>query len=598
MRTEQNLTDEELCMLEQLCYLGPEVGKAAGLEGFSGITERDTGLSVGDILEAFDGEALANLRKLGDEETGRSCISGTEWADIIEYAADSRLKELVVQDTMPGEEGISLAVTYTFPGETDHAVTAFKGTTGDGEWVDNMEGMHMADTPAQQAAFMFIEEQPYARITVTGHSKGANKAMYAAVLSDRVDRCAAFDGQGFSGEFIEKYGAEIRERADRITNYSIDTDFVHILLYPVPGSRQLYCRGFGIDNVKQNHSSNSFFQTDAGGSLLTDAGGLPVIVTQENGRNIPEDPSLTFLHRFTAWMLNNAEKEELAAVTGYLAALVPVVRSERPGSEKAEEVMRITGENTDAASSVIAWFAAYVDQYGYDTSDIDRLLQALGLDTLDETAGFSIPAEEINEAGFPMGWERFASRHGMDPAGFHGGLSTVITLILERLMNGRDDADIRGLMTVLDAVMASGTGIRIHAADIWQEADRKAVRISGTAGAGDRQAAGFRIRDFSDEALSRLTSAMDRSSVIVVPAGAWQAWSGEEWYDKTGAALTAGGLDALAGAAEETNRISKAQAGRIFSEVRDADAAHAAGLEGLLSEAARISALLSEMAAT
>ena len=591
MKNEQNLTDEELCMLEQLCYLGPEVGEAAGVQGFSGITERDIALSVEEVLEAFDEKAVAELRKLGGAEAGRSCTSGKEWADILEYIRKSRLKDLVIRDTMPGEEGVSLAVTYTFPGEEDRAAVAFKGTTGDGEWVDNVEGMNVADTPAQRDAFLYIEQQPYDHITVTGHSKGANKAMYAAVLCDRVDRCAVFDGQGFSREFIEKYGAEIRERSEKISNYSIDTDFVHILLYPVPGSRQLYCRGFGIDNVKQNHSPNSFFRTDEKGSLMTDDAGRPVIVTSENGKAVPEDPSLTMLHRFTAYLLNNAGREELAAVTGCLAALIPVVRSARPGREKAEEVLRITGENTEAAASVLAWFAAYMDQYGYDTGDLDSLLQALGLDTLDETAGFVIPAEKIDQAGFPMGWEQFALRHGMDPSGLHGGLSTVIKIILDRLTNGRDDRDIRGLLTLLD-IAAAGSGVTVNAAAIWQAADRKTGEISGAAGAGDLPAGSFRIRDFSEETRERLTEAMDRSGRIRTSAGTWQASDGEAWYEKIGAGRLAGALEEFALAAEETNRVSRTQADRIFGEAASIDAAHAGSLESLLSEAERIRAVL------
>lgn len=46
-----------------------------------------------------------------------------------------------------------------------------------------------------EAADVVLES--YDSITVTGHSKGGNKAQYVTVLSDKVDRCISMDGQGF-----------------------------------------------------------------------------------------------------------------------------------------------------------------------------------------------------------------------------------------------------------------------------------------------------------------------------------------------------------------------------------------------------------------
>ena len=89
-----NIQDNEICMLEQLCYLDTSViKKATGVEilqeelsqKISKIKEKNG--TVEQLLESlgFDDTALAKLEALGDKEVGGSCISGKEWADIIRY---------------------------------------------------------------------------------------------------------------------------------------------------------------------------------------------------------------------------------------------------------------------------------------------------------------------------------------------------------------------------------------------------------------------------------------------------------------------------------------------------------------------------------
>ena len=79
------LTDEELCMLEQLTYLDEDVAKAAGINNnFSKINSDMKTLSILDILEDFDDKALAMLA-LHTESVCDGAISGTEWVRIISY---------------------------------------------------------------------------------------------------------------------------------------------------------------------------------------------------------------------------------------------------------------------------------------------------------------------------------------------------------------------------------------------------------------------------------------------------------------------------------------------------------------------------------
>lgn len=83
------LSDVEVCLLEQLTYLDEDVARAAfgsiNYEnlGFYKISNDYLGSTISDILDAFNETALSNLRK-HPEEICDAAISGTEWASIIE----------------------------------------------------------------------------------------------------------------------------------------------------------------------------------------------------------------------------------------------------------------------------------------------------------------------------------------------------------------------------------------------------------------------------------------------------------------------------------------------------------------------------------
>lgn len=280
------LTDVEICLLEQLTYLDEDVARVAfgsinyeGLD-FYKISERNVGLKICEILEKFDNNAIANLRK-HPEEICDAAISGTEWASIIEQLkTNEHLKDLVLSDIDMDKSGYhtvtdSSGNEYPYPWalcftdgseSTSAAIIAYKGTTGETEWADNVGAAYSEKTPPQEAALEFATKMSnkYSDITVTGHSKGANKAMYVSVFVPAVTRCVCFDGQGFSAEFYKNptVWRNIKERASIITNYALSSDFVHILLNHIPGSKQYYCEGYGVDGIMENHSPNSFLQQE------------------------------------------------------------------------------------------------------------------------------------------------------------------------------------------------------------------------------------------------------------------------------------------------------------------------------------------------
>lgn len=116
----------------------------------------------------------------------------------------------------------------------------FRGTMKNDDWRDNGSCCYKADTQKQIEAAEYVNGLPenYGNnITVTGHSKGGNKAQYVSVVTNRIGRCVSFDGQGFSKEFIDKYSDEISKKSHYITSISTAEDYVNSILLPIADKR-------------------------------------------------------------------------------------------------------------------------------------------------------------------------------------------------------------------------------------------------------------------------------------------------------------------------------------------------------------------------
>lgn len=164
-------------------------------------------------------------------------MSRQEWMTVLDRAlADEDLCQMQVEKIEDLENGHKAAL-FT---KDDHAYVIFRGTGSDKEWEDNARGMIDADTFHQRLASHFVARVStlFKKITVAGHSKGGNKAQYAAITlpSQCVDRAYSFDGQGFSLAFFTKYAREIEARKKIITLASERRGFVHALGIPIAAS--------------------------------------------------------------------------------------------------------------------------------------------------------------------------------------------------------------------------------------------------------------------------------------------------------------------------------------------------------------------------
>ncbi|MCR4685442.1 MAG: DUF2974 domain-containing protein [Lachnospiraceae bacterium] len=210
----------------------------------------------------------------------------------------------------------------------------FRGTGGTYEaWNDNVTGeyLHATNIQKQAADFINYDCMGFSDLTVTGHSKGGNLAMYTTVVcSASVAACVSFDGQGFSKAFLLANRALIEAAAGKIKSVSAYNDFVNILLHSIAGET-IYA-----DNPANGIDAHSSYYLLAGNDF-DENGNL--ITTREQGfaaRALKEA-----LEELTDTM-DLLPEEGNRAVSSLLGAYVAAMMSEDMG-EQYEKQQIITG---------------------------------------------------------------------------------------------------------------------------------------------------------------------------------------------------------------------------------------------------------------
>lgn len=184
-------------------------------------------------------------------------------AEIIKNAVINNplLQKTYITDYIRNDNGLTLAC---FKKPDNSISVVFKGT-GSGEWIDNGEGLsgipeeniyltYDVKTDSLRKNIVFDDyatdqqvealnlfntiahREKWSRfdtITVSGHSKGGNKAQFIAINSPIVDYCYSFDGQGFSPEavlsFHQRYKEQFYIRSSCIYSISAENDYVNVL---------------------------------------------------------------------------------------------------------------------------------------------------------------------------------------------------------------------------------------------------------------------------------------------------------------------------------------------------------------------------------
>ena len=217
-----------------------------------------------------------------------------------EYLANSKLTDFTTS-----ENGLSSAL-FTKP---DHTVSITYKGTGCGEWIDNGEGLsgiaeenkytrYDDDTciPSIRTVFKdFATDQQVealnwynyvlskynlknTEITVSGHSKGGNKAQFITMKSDDVDYCFSFNGQGFSPEALNSFKKKLSGMYDirqkKIYGFCADNDYVNIL------GRQLISEDhrFYFKSAHGIHFMESILDNNCNFNPQAEQGNLPIYI--------------------------------------------------------------------------------------------------------------------------------------------------------------------------------------------------------------------------------------------------------------------------------------------------------------------------------
>ena len=566
------LDENELCMIEQLCYLDSSVAKAAGVKGFCGmkLEENMNPKTIEDLLVKFDDTAISNLEALGDKEVGASCISGKEWADILRYIkGNEKLKSLILTDTMENAEGTTLALCLTETIGSSEAIVAFKGTSGGEEWIDNVEGLNLSDTPCQKEALDFIECLPYTDITAIGHSKGGNKAMYVAITSSKVKECVAFDAQGFSQKFLDKYWAEIQIRGGNISNYSLKADYVHALMFQIPNAHLFYCIGAGVDNIKQLHSPNSFFMQDNAGNLWIDESGSVII------RRGEEAESIAILRNFTTFIINNANEADKTQIIYYVSELLALTFA--GGEISKDELINFALSDPDSLALVLAYLVKYMEVYDLDSADIDGLLETLGLNSLNEL----ITLKEFDLSENPL-TSKIMEAYGIQETkkiyfSLNLNLANILDLMKKHWTDDDDDRLLRNILPVLKKCFFDDMDIDTKA--LWKKVNQKIKGIDASGGIEPIPQRTGMVHDFSQSVYNTLMEVIAKiGNASVDNTAGWAGYAQEEWYSQLFVPTVANGIHEYFDKIQELSAECRTRIDAVFEAVMQIDKKYAESL--------------------
>lgn len=565
------LTDEQIMLLEQLTYLEDKVAREADVV----LGPYD---SVESLLRQFDEDALAELEGSNEQFEGR--ISGKQWAAIIRQIQND--PELYSLD-IAGKDDSVQAICFTDPNDSDSALVAFKGSTGQKEWQDNGSGLGLSDTQKQKEALEYIENLSYDSITVTGHSKGGNKAQYVTVLSDKVDRCISMDGQGFSQEFLDKYYAEIEKKGGCIKNYFLDGDFVSILLFPVPGSDQICIEGDDSIVLEKNHVPSSFYRyyqdEDGHWHILENGSGDPALVSGTR------EEVMVYLHELTVFLLNVMPEEDKRKAGDYIGNILAILMDGKDlkledKTYNKSNIKEYLLSDQEMLTKLLAYFIKYVETYNLTDEEIRSLAEVLGLDAV----------LAVIEGGMAVGNKTLG-----EAISDAGGL---LNLIIDQIRDGKEDPIIEWLLKWRGGWESEEVGEDM--VDFWRSLEKEYQNIpdfdpeKARADAAGKES---KIRDFSEKTYGILMSAiLSVEADTYGSVSGWSGYAGEEWYDTLLIPNAVGGINAYFERVSEINNACRSGAERVFDEANQADRDNAVRLRSVIDELRSVRTLLEKKA--
>lgn len=544
------LTDQQLLLLEQLIYLQEtSVPQDAGCASF----ESQAGRTLGEILDGYN---LDNL-----DEDGYRYTSADEWRRIIQaIRSDPVLRDLqLTGERIYAENDETIALVYVDPSTPNEAIVTFKGTSGTDEWVDNMTGAGVEATEDQKQALDFIENLPYDSITTTGHSKGGNKSNFVALLSDKVKRSVAFDGQGFSKEFIEKYYAEIEANAAKLTCYALATDFVHELLFEIPGADYQYVNGYGVNSLPENHSVSKFLSVGTDGELymsLADS----------------ECKEIAQLREMANYLIATAnENGDLDKMVALMEEFARAAFAEHTGKDfnMTDWLLNYVQneENFDSLSMLLAYLLRYIQDYHVSKGEILDLLEYFQIDTS------NVLVLLLVEAGF---------------------------VIKDQMTDGKQDIFAKGITAILLKTFSDLSFSQISdILAVWQRAEsiyQTLPPYSSDSPVLTPIVGQSRIFDFSANHYNGVHDVISSiENVVFDDLSSWRSYAAEDWYDSLHVDTVYRFVRNFCTGISDLNLACRPRIDNVFSAEYAVDARYGAALQQLNTAVRRINTDLRDL---
>ncbi len=328
------------------------------------------------LLEWLDN---IDLSQIADDRNYGSFMTGRDWKNIIHAArSDEMLKSMIITETHVDAEGGGGRSAVFTNDDTNDAVVVFKGTEGKQEWSDNFNGGNHADTPYQENALTWYQETyrqnglDRYEITVTGHSKGGNKAKYVSLLDHTVDHCVSVDGQGFSDKFMQKYADVIAARQSVIENHNIDYDYVNLLLNDVGAT--IYYKGYdyGKGGFLENHCPNTFLNFDEDGTFT--------ITVNPNGQ-AQEMKALDMFLNNTLRSLPDEKRTDMLVMINAIADSAFSIKG-KSTTDVANMFLQLAADEkyADDLAYLLAYTIEYEQAHPEFAKQINHVLEAFGME--------------------------------------------------------------------------------------------------------------------------------------------------------------------------------------------------------------------------
>lgn len=354
-----SLTTEQILLLNNLIYMenNPPFQSLDGNEG----------KTLAQVVNNIDLNRLDNFREYSTFTTAE------EWKDIINAVkADDKLMNTQIASVCDDRNG-GMNILFVNPSDNE-AIVVYRGTGSPYEWKDNFTGgssTTQADgvsTAQQENAlkwYQSLDLEQYDTVTISGHSKGGNKAKYVTIMDDSVDRCLSFDGQGFSDEFYDVYADKIADNQYKIHNHNVEGDYVNILLNDV--GKTTYYKGYNYGDGKfiENHCPNTFLHFYEDGTFTIDKG--------------KQDDSIQKMDEFLNRYLRSISQEEREKTMQMIGEIAQTATSE--GGDKVNDILDIilNGENGVYAAELLAFLIVYEQTYPEFAEAIQNILEKMGM---------------------------------------------------------------------------------------------------------------------------------------------------------------------------------------------------------------------------